>query len=333
MASSSLDCMSFDHSGGGSPLRSVAGASSPRYMPLSVIQVAKVSFEKAPPAKKQRTLRSQTAPCLLPASSIPFEPPQVSAARSLSVVLSRSMLTHTTEVAPDQETKMREFYETTLPLPNWKEVFNVVAEELIRDQFGATLRLGETPSTFVVAGLGRVWNFEYHPKKQAMRSFVIGRRPGADMKMSSLCVSRVHLLVFPVFERQQILVADIASMHGFQVLSRSSSNPELVVSSPGARRLGIFEWGETAVLKIGDCKIAFNPKDCVVCFEQPRSVTFPCGHHVACQECVSRAIAQQNLPGEHRLLCFVCRKIVQVTGQHDYSSQSFVQSQPSGSSQ
>lgn len=116
----------------------------------------------------------------------------------------------------------------------------------------------------------------------------VGRYPGCDVKLPDInnACSRLHCLVFLFPERREYIVADIGSLKGLITESRSSDK-ECQTSFPRARNIFIFDWDEFAVIKMGDMKVVFNPKECMVCRDAPRQTVLECGHNVVCLRCMT----------------------------------------------
>lgn len=113
---------------------------------------------------------------------------------------------------------------------------------------------------------------------------LIGRMPECDINILNQTTSRVHLIVIPLPQYKKYLVVDMGSFDGFETLKRESSNP-LIKSTNGHRNIMVCDWDEIAIIKLGFEIIAINPKECVVCYEAPRTSTLGCGHHVTCDNC------------------------------------------------
>lgn len=173
---------------------------------------------------------------------------------------------------------MREAYLRIIESHDWVRMFTDAARMLAEaSQFG----VGVEPAggkKITIAVRNRAYEF-------SQPVFLIGRKAGNDIQIEEEPnLSRLQALVFLVPSENIFLVVDIGSMTGFTTLSRSGSGP-LVESRPGSRMVAIFEWGETVIMDMVGIIFAFNPKDCLVCFESVRSITFDCGHHVVCERC------------------------------------------------
>lgn len=65
------------------------------------------------------------------------------------------------------------------------------------------------------------------------------------------------------------------------------------------RNILIVDGSLRSLLMFGDRNVIFNPQTCIICYEQPRTIRFQCGHAVVCDEC-SKSLAQ----------CPLCRQII-----------------------
>ena len=131
---------------------------------------------------------------------------------------------------------------------------------------------------------------------------LFGRKSGCEISTSSKnCeISRLHLLIFILYEINKIVMVDPGSFHGIKTLKRSKEYP-LVNRLPGNRQLLVFDMDEIVELEIKEQKILLNPKECLICFEKARDFTFGCGHYVACEDCIKKL---QDCP--------LCRKSINV---------------------
>ena len=110
--------------------------------------------------------------------------------------------------------------------------------------------------------------------------------------------SRMHAILLPV--GNELFVCDVGGAYGFSIVERSTRDGQAQPlpadhSRPGKRRVLRVAAGETAVLDLhshdlhSQFRATINPKECAVCFDQPRAVEFPeCGHFVCCRACSLR---------------------------------------------
>lgn len=127
----------------------------------------------------------------------------------------------------------------------------------------------------------------------------IGRSPDCDIKTPPFPnISRVHALLYSFPYSNMYIIVDIGSLSGIETVYRSSGKTP-ISSFTNNRNVLFFDWEEMVILLFGDSRITINPKDCVICLENPRDTTFTCGHHIACSVC------SQNL---HK--CPQCKTII-----------------------
>ena len=194
-------------------------------------------------------------------------------------------LSTTTHMSVDDEETLRSAYLKIIESPDWVATFTETGRALISEQMKITPPAEGGPGPSAPEALTIAVNKQlYSFSKEVV---LIGRKQGNDIKLPDPGVSRLHVLIFLLPSEDMYLVVDIGSLCGFRTLARSGEGP-LYRSKPQAREVGIFKWRETATIQMENLTFAFNPKDCVVCLENKRGVTFDCGHHVVCEACNSQ---------------------------------------------
>ncbi|QKF94289.1 forkhead associated (FHA) domain-containing protein with RING domain C3CH4 type [Fadolivirus algeromassiliense] len=156
------------------------------------------------------------------------------------------------------------------------------AGEIMLQELANEINIKEAPSTEITVA----FDGQLHIFKNT-RVATFGRYDGCDIRFPShntTASSRLHCLLFLLSEINKYIVVDMGSLRGINTEKRSSEKP-CVHSMPKARNVLIFDWDEIAILRMGDMKIAINPKECVVCFDHPRQCIFNCGHHATCNNC------------------------------------------------
>jgi hypothetical protein len=137
--------------------------------------------------------------------------------------------------------------------------------------------------------------FEFNPEEQKI--IMVGRREECTIPFTpTRGCSRLHAVIYFIPELHKILVADMGSLTGIVTTKRSKG--ELSSSTPLNRKLLVFDYDESAILKCGDETIMISPKECVVCMNRPRNCELACGHYVTCNECATK------LPNNK---CCICR--------------------------
>lgn len=110
---------------------------------------------------------------------------------------------------------------------------------------------------------------------------------GCDIKMRTVndnYVSRVHLIVIPLKNTNKFALVDVGSLSGIRIIKKNKNNCD-ETSLPNARKVLFIDFDDFAVIKAGQDKIIFNPKECIVCMENPRGIEFSCKHNVVCPTC------------------------------------------------
>lgn len=164
----------------------------------------------------------------------------------------------------------------------WKGQFDNVAKELTHLLIKEFPPCNENYSN----ELSVAWNHQLYQFKDK-QVILVGRHIGCDVLFNINGTSRLHTMVFPLPQFGKILVVDVGSLSGVETLKRSSEQP-LRHSRPTNREVLILDWNEVAVFKLGDTQICINPRECVICFDRPRHVTFNCKHFLVCVDCASK---------------------------------------------
>jgi hypothetical protein len=175
----------------------------------------------------------------------------------------------------------------------WKRESALVAQ-LTAEKLGIAPTGGDDTTTTLTIAYNRV----LHSWDQKEGPIMIGRLAECHIHLppnAHQSVSRMHAIVLAFPHLGMYVVVDMGGLFGFDTLKRSGLNedgtPKPCVSSrPNDRNVLVFAWDEIAIIKLGLSEtIAINPKECLICFERPRMVTFNnCGHHVTCGDCTTR---------------------------------------------
>lgn len=123
-------------------------------------------------------------------------------------------------------------------------------------------------------------------------TLIIGRRSECDVQILDAAVSRVAALLYLLPQWNQLLVVDVGAFYGIKITDRDNNNNKQNErrSKMFNRRVFSLEWHESGVIEISP-SISFTimPKQCVICYENPRSICFqPCMHFVTCLRCSRR---------------------------------------------
>ena len=195
-----------------------------------------------------------------------------------------------------QSEALRTQYEKTIILPNGVNLLKEVAisqlaelpeEEKIPDKSPIVIQYNENQRT--IEGNNVVLSGRHTDIGES--GFVF---PEKTVENNT---SRLNCIIF--ISSTKIYVLDPGSFKGIKTRRRQSDRP-LQDSFPNNRKLLIFDRNEFAVLDLAGEMIVLNPdpeKTCVVCWDSPRAMVFPCGHFLTCRNC-SLAVVQ----------CPTCRK-------------------------
>jgi len=117
---------------------------------------------------------------------------------------------------------------------------------------------------------------------------------------SHQALSRVHAIILLLPRLGRLLICDVGSQTGLRIIERSGNDPvggAICTSRPGQRRSIFVSMEETVVLQLGQDaksrKLTLNPKECIICMETPRQISFSCGHFVCCRSCAEQ-IQERN---------------------------------------
>ena len=119
----------------------------------------------------------------------------------------------------------------------------------------------------------------------------IGRLSWNDIILDREGISRCHLIVIPIPERNLILLIDFASIGGSRIEKRSSEKP-LSESSSQKKEVMMIDWDEASIVSLSEKasikRFTFCPRMCIICFENARAVRLNCGHLVSCYSCSNK---------------------------------------------
>jgi hypothetical protein len=140
-------------------------------------------------------------------------------------------------------------------------------------------------------------------KLQEMKSNIlfIGRHNGCDilLPIDELGVSRLNAVVIVAQDpngEQNFIVIDFWSVSGTSIsLLKTPGSQQF--SGPNKRSLLVLRSVPGAAIHVLNHIIRFNVRECLICFERPRTRRYNCGHSVACGVCITRK-------------CPLCRKHV-----------------------
>eukprot|EP01083_Nonionella_stella_P024773 68298_1 len=149
----------------------------------------------------------------------------------------------------------------------------------------------------------------------------IGNYKENDICIPSPYVSRIHCFIFQV--NDTLIVLDgwsklgtrtvkvapnqINHMHQGHDEEKQKMEPKLISSLPKERNILQFNVTDTIHLIVGDPKYGthfiINPKPCIVCIGNARTVRLECGHQVLCTQCYIKI--KQTIESTQ---CPICRK-------------------------
>lgn len=156
-------------------------------------------------------------------------------------------------------------------------------------------------------------NKKLHTFATVGKPVLLGRLQGCDVRLPSNnhFLSRLHAVIVPLPTLGLTMVADIGSANGLSLQSHEASaalpEPSAVSSSSSdaseRRRILLLGHGKSAVLTLlPNFLVVVEPRECVVCLEKPRAVTFQSCHHFAvCHDCARKLagcpLCQQPIHG------------------------------------
>nr|QBK87178.1 MAG: zinc finger protein [Marseillevirus LCMAC201] len=200
-------------------------------------------------------------------------------------------------VTREQEKIDREKYLEIIDRDTWKEDIITIGKaieqnsEIIKNE---KLTRNLSPN-FQIVGADCTWDLN-------QSVVVIGRKDGCDVQIKQDFISRVHLLIF-IWD-QMVLVVDPGSLNGIKSYKRVDQTMPLENSIPDARKVLKFGRSEAYVLDLSnDCYITASPKECVICFTNPRQIRLNCNHFIMCRECCDKVKQNDNL-------CPLCRTLI-----------------------
>lgn len=128
----------------------------------------------------------------------------------------------------------------------------------------------------------------------------VGRLHGCDIQLNNnkFYCSRVSGIIIVDYRKGKLFIVDVGSLFGIKTKIRAKGK-DCQHSVPYDRNVLMFDLGEQVVLQMGDAELALSPEEwkvCVVCYERPRNITFPCKHYCCCAEC-----------SLHLQVCPICR--------------------------
>jgi Zinc finger, C3HC4 type (RING finger) len=186
----------------------------------------------------------------------------------------------TTQTEEESE-QLRAAYLKIIDTPTWKQQIEdaatLISENLVTDFEQCEV----VEKRITVAYNGKLHEFNTDNTK----FILIGIKRDCDIKL--LTGSRLHAIVMPFPQLGIYLVIDMGGCVGFDTIKRSTGK-ELINSHPNQRNICIFDWNEISIFNFWHNKIAINPKECLICFENPRSKVFGCGHYATCDVCMHK---------------------------------------------
>jgi len=144
-------------------------------------------------------------------------------------------------------------------------------------------RSGYMSTTVITCQSTQLNNHQAYVALRDKKIILIGRSNLFDIDVPVLgnSVSRLHALIVKVTthdNRDLFAIVDFWSRHGTRVHKRSSK--------PANRSVIYVSATDPFIMEIGDEKIQFNTKECIVCLNNPRNRVFDaCRHFVVCSEC------------------------------------------------
>lgn len=196
---------------------------------------------------------------------------------------------HSMPVSAADAEEMRIAYDSLINQPDGKEQLLLVAEAL-KTNFQETEGSGLFPvlpqeTNFVLKLQEKVIEFP-NPLPNVI---TVGRLPACDLSLPFKLpefrhLSRLHVVIFPLYEIGKLLICDVGSMNGIKMKERSGIGP-LVHSVVGDRRVILVGIDETVVFLLGNITLILSPKACIVCYDASREIAFQCGHFTCCSQC------------------------------------------------
>ena len=179
----------------------------------------------------------------------------------------------------EESEELRIAYLAVIDTETWKKQIEDAAEQIAQNLIKDFQQHEIVNKTITVAYNGKLYEFN----TDNSNFILIGIKHDCDVRL--LHGSRVHAIIMPFPQLGIYLVIDMGGCVGFDTIKRSSKKP-CVSSHPNQRNICIFDWEEISIFDFGHNKIAINPKECLICLENPRSKIFGCGHYVVCDTCM-----------------------------------------------
>ena len=115
-------------------------------------------------------------------------------------------------------------------------------------------------------------------------------------------VSRIQFFILVI--DNSLIILDGWSFMGTKVISvNDKTNGSMIKSSlPDQRYVLRFNKSDRIHLRLGqDIDLIINPKECIVCMENARTIRNSCGHFVTCKDCYDQILSSDTK------LCPLCR--------------------------
>ena len=112
----------------------------------------------------------------------------------------------------------------------------------------------------------------------------LGRHENCDIVLdeNNTNISRIQCAI--IFSVDKIYILDFWSLYGAETINRGIKSKELKKSIPKNRHIIDFEINETFEINFKGDKLIIGKKECIICFDNPKSVRFNCGHTI-CDNC------------------------------------------------
>jgi hypothetical protein len=195
----------------------------------------------------------------------------------------RSQKNETLPMSHEVEEQVRKTYLEIINNVNWKEELIDIGKMIKQEyliQAGLEDIQQENVNVNIISGDG----VSHVITKDII---TIGRAIGCDIKTTETFsdVSRLHAIMFVI--NNMILLVDIGSYFGMEMISRENMDKQLISSKPKNRCVILFDINEKVTVRFGSLyTLSFSPKQCVICLSNARSVILrPCNHVVLCLEC------------------------------------------------
>ncbi len=197
--------------------------------------------------------------------------------------------------------------------------YNNINPETERDRLSLSYRIGLS-NDIISAVSGEI--------------LVVGSYNENDICVPSDYVSRIHCFIFQINDK--LIILDGWSKCGTKTINiasnieynekdiqkqndiknknddekesyKQSNNIELISSIPKGRNILQYNINDTIHIKLGSgnwgTDIIINPKKCIVCIDNARSIRLKCGHQILCNQCYNKI--KQNI---YQSTCPICRE-------------------------